>query len=96
MSPAEPGPGTGPGPRARPEPVLACGAVLARDPLESHPPPGAAALDSDAECTAGPPAGPTRPGLKASSIWNPDHLDKNWQIGTYVSVHCTDMYVHVY
>ncbi len=29
-------------------------------------------------------------------IWNPDHLDKNWQIGTYVSVHCTDMYVHVY
>ncbi len=29
-------------------------------------------------------------------IWNPDHLDKNWQIGTYVSVQCTDMYVNVY
>jgi hypothetical protein len=31
-------------------------------------------------------------------MWNPDsdHLDKNWQIGTYISVHSTDMYVHVY
>jgi hypothetical protein len=28
-------------------------------------------------------------------IWNPDHLDKNWQNGTYVSEHGTDMYVHV-
>jgi hypothetical protein len=33
-------------------------------------------------------------------IWNPDHMDKNLQIGTYSSVHgtesTTDMYVHVY
>jgi hypothetical protein len=31
-------------------------------------------------------------------IWNPDHLrlDKNWQIGTYVSEHGTDLYIHVY
>jgi hypothetical protein len=28
--------------------------------------------------------------------WNPDHLDRNWQIGTYVSEHGTDMYVHVH
>ncbi len=30
------------------------------------------------------------------SIWIPDHLDRNWQIGTYVSEHGTDMYVHVH
>ena len=29
-------------------------------------------------------------------IWNADHLDRNWQIGTYVSEHGTDMYVHVH
>ena len=29
-------------------------------------------------------------------IWNPDHMDKNLQIGTYGSVHGTDMYVHVH
>ena len=28
-------------------------------------------------------------------IWNPDHLDKNGQNGTYVSEHATNMYVHV-
>jgi hypothetical protein len=30
------------------------------------------------------------------TIWNPDHLDKNWQNSTYVSEHGTDMYVDVY
>jgi hypothetical protein len=29
-------------------------------------------------------------------IWNPDHLDKNWQNSTYVSEHDTDIYVHVH
>ncbi len=29
-------------------------------------------------------------------IWNPDHMDKNWQTGTYVSEHGTYMYLHVY
>jgi hypothetical protein len=30
------------------------------------------------------------------TIWNPDHLDKNWQNGTYVSEHGTDMYIDVH
>ena len=29
-------------------------------------------------------------------IWNPTHLDRIWENGTYVSEHGTDMYVHVY
>ncbi len=29
-------------------------------------------------------------------IWNPTHLDRIWQTGTYVSEPCTDMYVHIY
>ena len=29
-------------------------------------------------------------------IWNPDHLDKNGQNGTYVAEHGTDMSVHIY
>ena len=29
-------------------------------------------------------------------IWNPTHLDRIWQNGTYVSEHGTDKYVHVY
>ncbi len=28
-------------------------------------------------------------------IWNPDHMDKNWQNCTYVSEHGADIYVHV-
>jgi hypothetical protein len=31
-----------------------------------------------------------------AAIWNPDHMDKNLQIGTKGSVHGTDMYVLVY
>ena len=34
--------------------------------------------------------------ILSSYIWNPDHMDKNLQIGTHDSVHGTDMYVHVY
>jgi hypothetical protein len=34
-------------------------------------------------------------GSAGAVIWNPDHLDKNWQNSTYVSEHGTDMYVHV-
>ncbi len=30
------------------------------------------------------------------NIWNPDHLDKNGQNGTYVAEHGTDMFVHVH
>ncbi len=34
--------------------------------------------------------------MKFIFIWNPDHLDKNWQNGTYVSEHDTDMYINVH
>jgi hypothetical protein len=34
-------------------------------------------------------------GSRIPFIWNPDHLDKTGQNGTYVSEHATDMYVHV-
>ncbi len=29
------------------------------------------------------------------NIWNPDHLNRIWQNGTYLSDHNIDMYVHV-
>jgi hypothetical protein len=35
-------------------------------------------------------------GVGIPDIWNPDHLDKNWQNGTYVSEHGTDMYIDVH